>query len=162
MASRRALGESRLLLAASQERLLEQPDDRLVDRLGRAASSSGPSGGPQDLTVGVVASDLVVADVVVAGRYVPAGGGGEPIAGDFCEVLSTGPDRLVFALGDVSGHGHAALGRMQALRAATRAVADELVRPREALAVLDRFCETQPEEGLATMWFGVYSPRPAG
>ena len=49
----------------------------------------------------------------------PAGGGPEPIAGDFYDVLQVGPDRLVLALGDVTGHGPPALGRMQALRAAT-------------------------------------------
>lgn len=144
--ARQLLEQSRFLLATTRE--------RLRDPAGLAPLSLLPAQVPGP----PLQADVVVGDLLVAGRYLPAGGGPEPVAGDFYDVLQAGPDRLVLALGDVTGHGPAALDRMQALRAATRAVALEPVGPRQALAVLDAFCDQQPDEGLATMWYAEYTP----
>lgn len=123
--------------------------DRLQNPQALVPLSVLPRTAPQDPPLVV---EVVIADLSVAGRYVPAGDGPEPIAGDFYDVLQIGPDRLVLALGDVSGHGPPALARMQALRAATRAAAAEHLRPRQALAALEALYDTQPDEGLATIW----------
>ena len=103
-------------------------------------------------------SALWVSDLEVAGRYIPIGAGPEPMAGDFYDVLHTGDDRVALVVGDVTGHGPPALARMRALRQTARAVALQQLGPRPALAVLDGFLDAQPEEGLATVWYGEYVP----
>ena len=99
-----------------------------------------------------------LADLVVAGRYVPAGAGLEPIAGDFYDLLALQPDLLAIVVGDVSGHGLGAASRMHQLRAATRAHAFQQPGPRSLLARLDTFMDLVHDESLATLWYGEYQP----
>jgi serine phosphatase RsbU (regulator of sigma subunit) len=114
----------------------------------------------QPVPLQVVPADVTVsiADLGFAGRYLPAGRGAEPIAGDFYDLLTLGPDLVAIVVGDVTGHGTAALARMQQLRAAVRAYAIETSGPGSVIARLDRFCARLEPESLATLWYAEYQP----
>lgn len=99
-----------------------------------------------------------IADLGFAGRYLPAGQGAEPIAGDFYDLLALGPDLVAIVVGDVAGHGPAALARMQQLRAAARAYAIETTGPASVITRLDAFCTRLDPESLATLWYAEYRP----
>ena len=99
-----------------------------------------------------------VADLVFAGRYIPAAQGREPVAGDFYEVLRLGPDLVALLVGDVSGHGPDAVQRMRQLRAAARAYAIERPGPVGVLERLDGFVHRLETDGLATLWYAEYQP----
>ena len=101
---------------------------------------------------------LTIADLGFAGRYLPAGQGAEPIAGDFYDLLALGPDLIAIVVGDVAGHGPSALARMQQLRSAARAYAIETSGPASVLGRLDRFCARLDPESIATLWYGEYQP----
>jgi serine phosphatase RsbU (regulator of sigma subunit) len=101
---------------------------------------------------------VTIADLGFAGRYLPAGRGADPIGGDFYDMLELGPDRVAIVVGDVTGHGPAALARMLQLRAAARAYAIEAQGPASVIARLDRFCARLDPESLATLWYGEYQP----
>ena len=87
-----------------------------------------------------------------------AGAGTEPIAGDFYDLLRLGDDRYGIVLGDVTGHGPTAASRMLALREATRAAAPGAAGPRALLHALDAYLAEEPDESLATLWYGEYRP----
>ena len=111
--------------------------------------------------VGVVPPQRVVnqvADLVVAGLYVPAGPGSEPVAGDFYDVLQLNDDLVALFVGDVAGHGLSAVDRMRQLRATARAYALEQRGPASVLERLDRFVERSGEDAFATLWYGEYRP----
>jgi serine phosphatase RsbU (regulator of sigma subunit) len=114
----------------------------------------------QQVPLQVVPTDVAatVADLAFAGRYVPAGPGPDPVAGDFYDVLRLNDDLVALLVGDVSGHGTGAVARMQQLRAAARAYAIERPGPARVLARLDRFLERLDSESLATLWYGEYRP----
>jgi serine phosphatase RsbU (regulator of sigma subunit) len=97
-----------------------------------------------------------VADLEFAGRYVPAGPGPDPIAGDFYDLLVLDADLVAMVVGDVAGHGAAATARMHQLRAATRAYALEQPGPASVVERLDRFCARLEAESIATIWYGEY------
>lgn len=99
-----------------------------------------------------------VADLAIAGLYLPAGPGPEPVAGDFYEVLPLDGDRVALLVGDVAGHGPPALGRMRQLRAAARSCTLQQLGPVSLLAGLDRFMERSDEDAFATLWYGEYNP----
>jgi hypothetical protein len=101
---------------------------------------------------------VTIGDLGFAGRYLPAGQGAEPIAGDFYDLVPLGPDLIAIVVGDVAGHGPAALARMLQLRAATRAYAIETPGPADVLTRLDRFCTRLDPESIATIWYGEYQP----
>ena len=103
-------------------------------------------------------ADVAVADLGIAGLYVPAGRGPEPIAGDFYDVLPLGEDLVALVVGDVSGHGRPALARMLQLREAARREAQAGQGPAAVLSALDAFMEDADPEGLATLWYGEYRP----
>jgi serine phosphatase RsbU (regulator of sigma subunit) len=105
-----------------------------------------------------VATDVVadVADLVIAGRYIPAGVGPEPIAGDFYDLLVLDDDLVAIVVGDVAGHGVDASARMQQLRAAARAYAVQEPGPAQLIARLDLFCARLDPEAIATLWYGEY------
>ena len=106
---------------------------------------------PPDLT-------LRVADLGFAGRYIPAGPGPEPIAGDFYDVLRLDDDLVAVVVGDVAGHGDTALARMQQLRGAARAYAVGEAGPAAVIRRLDKFCARLDPESVATVWYGEYRP----
>lgn len=99
-----------------------------------------------------------MADLRFAGRYIPAGAGREPIAGDFYDLLGLDSDLVALIVGDVAGHGVTASARMQQLRAAARAYALEDPSPASVISRLDRFCARLDPEAIATLWYGQYRP----
>jgi serine phosphatase RsbU (regulator of sigma subunit) len=129
-----------------------------ADRNGGDVSGTGEW--VQQVPLQVVPEHVTVsiADLGFAGRYLPAGLGTEPIAGDFYDLLALTPDLVAIVVGDVSGHGPDALARMQQLRAAARAYAIETPGPASVIARLDRFCARLDPESLATLWYGEYQP----
>jgi len=120
----------------------------------------GPDSSLQPVPLRVVPEDVTAeaADLVFAGRYIPAGAGPEPIAGDFYDLFRLDDDLLALVVGDVAGHGSAATGRMQQLRAATRAYAVETQSPAGVIARLDQFSARLDPEAIATIWYGQYQP----
>ena len=114
----------------------------------------------QQLPLQAVPDDVTtsIADLRFAGRYVPAGPGAEPVAGDFYDLLRLGPDRVALVVGDVAGHGTLASARMQQLRAAARAYAIQEPGPASVLRRLDLFCSRLDPESIATLWYGEYEP----
>ena len=108
----------------------------------------------------VVPTDVAaqVADLAFAGRYIPAGPGPDPIAGDFYDLFRLEEDLIGVAVGDVAGHGSASSARMNALRAATRAYAIERPGPAGVIARLDLFAAKLDPEAIATLWYGEYRP----
>jgi serine phosphatase RsbU (regulator of sigma subunit) len=114
----------------------------------------------QELPLQVVPADvrIKIADLGFAGRYLPAGPSPEPIAGDFYDLLRLDDDLISVVVGDVAGHGSAALARMQQLRAATRSYALQESGPASLIHRLDGFCARLDEESIATLWYGEYRP----
>ncbi len=106
---------------------------------------------PQDITT-------EIADLAFAGRYIPAGPGPDPIAGDFFDLLTLEPDLIALVVGDVAGHGVGAVARMQQLRAATGAYAVIVHGPASVISCLDLLCARLDAESLATLWYGEYQP----
>ena len=119
-----------------------------------------PDSALQPVPLRVVPGDVAVqvADLHFAGRYIPAGPGPEPIAGDFYDLFPLDDDLIAVVVGDVAGHGDAASARMNALRAATRAYALEQPGPASVISRLDRFGARLDPEAIATIWYGEYRP----
>ncbi len=98
-------------------------------------------------------------EMATAGRCFPSGLRGEPIAGDFFDVVALDEDRTLIAVGDVVGHGVEAAGRMHVLRAENRALAMDGLSVVEIARLLDVLqCSRGPEE-LATLWLGIHDRR---
>ena len=129
-----------------------------MDRTGRAVLGSPTPDLAVTADVPRQLAATSVADLAVAGLYVPAGPGPEPIAGDFYDVLPLGPDLIALLVGDVAGHGHLALDAMRRLRAAARTIALEGLGPAPVLAALDELLERTGDEQYATLWYGEYRP----
>jgi serine phosphatase RsbU (regulator of sigma subunit) len=114
----------------------------------------------EQIPLNVVPTDLTteIADLAFAGRYIPAGPGPDPIAGDFWDLLTLEPDLLALVVGDVAGHGVGAVARMLQLRAATRAYAVVEHGPASVVGRLDVLCARLDPESIATLWYGEYQP----
>jgi serine phosphatase RsbU (regulator of sigma subunit) len=113
------------------------------------ASEVGTTAGP--------AHDLDTAfDLTLAGRCIPAGRAGHPVAGDFYSAGVLDEHRYLIAVGDVAGHGLTAGSRMRQLRAALRRGARWTTSPAELLAALDQTYALGDEDDIATAWIGVY------
>ena len=114
----------------------------------------------QQLPISTVPGDVAtrIGNLGFAGRYIPAGPGAEPIAGDFYDLLQLEDDLVALVVGDVAGHGTTALARMQQLRAAARAYAIQQPGPASLIHRLDRFCARLDPEAIATFWYGEYRP----
>jgi serine phosphatase RsbU (regulator of sigma subunit) len=114
----------------------------------------------EQIALRVVPGDLTttIADLAFAGRYIPAGPGPDPIAGDFWDLVTLEPDLIALVVGDVAGHGVAAVARMQQLRAATRAYAVIEHGPASVVGRLDALCARLDPESIATLWYGEYQP----
>jgi serine phosphatase RsbU (regulator of sigma subunit) len=114
----------------------------------------------EQIPLQVVPRDLTteIADLAFAGRYIPAGPGPDPIAGDFFDLLALEPDLIALVVGDVAGHGVGAVARMHQLRAATRAYAVIEHGPASVISRLDILCARLDPESIATLWYGEYQP----
>jgi hypothetical protein len=89
-----------------------------------------------------------IAGLTVAARYRPASGEAL-VGGDWYDVITVAPRRLVVTVGDVVGHGVIAAGAMGVLRTASRTLAD-LFTPEQILGHLDRLAASDVEASLAT------------
>lgn len=114
----------------------------------------------EQIPLQVIPRDLTteIADLAFAGRYIPAGPGPDPIAGDFFDLLALEPDLIALVVGDVAGHGVGAVVRMHQLRAATRAYAVIEHGPASVISRLDLLCARLDPESIATLWYGEYQP----
>jgi hypothetical protein len=94
----------------------------------------------------------------VSVAYRPAEG---PAAGgDFYDVFDLDDTRVAIIVGDVSGHGRAALARAAQARFTLRAYLELGMQPRTALALAGRRPSAEPDE-FATVAVGIYES-PAG
>jgi serine phosphatase RsbU (regulator of sigma subunit) len=98
-------------------------------------------------------ADLVGLDLEVAAKYLP---GVQPldIGGDWYDVISVGPDRLTFVVGDVSGRGLEAASIMASLRFAMRGFASEGYSPDVVLNKLGALLDFHHDGHFATVLCG--------
>src|SRR5207247_7640169 len=84
--------------------------------------------------------------------------GGPAAGGDFYDVVALDGGRTALVVGDVSGHGPAALGQATLVRFTLRAHLESGAGPREALAIAA--CSLAPhfDEGLATAAVAIHDP----
>jgi serine phosphatase RsbU (regulator of sigma subunit) len=95
-------------------------------------------------------------DLSMAGRCIPAGRAGQPIAGDFCDAYVLDEHRLLIAIGDVAGHGYRAGSRMRELRGAVRNLGPRTSSLAELLSALDGTYGLGDDDDIATVWVGIY------
>ncbi len=89
-------------------------------------------------------------------HYQPA----EWVGGDYCDVWAMPDGRLVFAVGDVMGHGLAAAMVMSSLHAALRMAMSFGPGGTEVMGRLSRhLSEHMPEGMFATFFLGLFAPR---
>ncbi len=91
--------------------------------------------------------------------YRPADGPGA--GGDFYDVFPVGGGRVAVIVGDVSGHGRAALTRATHMRYTLRAYVETGLDPRSALKLAGRVLTTDEDDLFATVVIGVYDARAA-
>jgi serine phosphatase RsbU (regulator of sigma subunit) len=80
------------------------------------------------------------------------------VGGDWYDVFPVGPERVAFAVGDVSGHGIEAAALMGQLRNALRAYALEEATPPVVMERLNRLLCRLDVDSFATAVFGVVTP----
>jgi hypothetical protein len=95
--------------------------------------------------------------LAVSVAYRPAEG---PAAGgDFYDVFAVEAGRVAIMLGDVSGHGPAALKQAALTRYTLRAYMQTGLDPRTALALAGRILEGESADRYATVALALYDPR---
>jgi serine phosphatase RsbU (regulator of sigma subunit) len=112
--------------------------------------------GTPDVTAPALDRREQVFDLSLAGRCIPAGRAGQPVAGDFYDVHEVDRKRLLITVGDVAGHGYDAGSRMRPLRAAARHLARRTSSPAELLSELDVTFSHGDDDDIATVWTGIY------
>lgn len=141
-----ALGGSSLFASARARRLTRQRE-RLLDDAGAMQAALLPA----------VPSDLCGAAVSVA--YRPSDG---PAAGgDFYDVFALEDGRTAIVLGDVRGHGRAALGRTALVRHSIRAYLAAGLEPRRALRLTGQAMTGWDRGEFATAVAAIYDPTAA-
>jgi hypothetical protein len=84
--------------------------------------------------------------------------GGPAAGGDFYDVVPLDNDRTALVVGDVTGHGSAALGQATLVRFTLRAHLESGAGPREALAIATDSLAPHFEEGFATAAVAIHDP----
>lgn len=141
--TRRALAQTRDLLANSEQRAAEQHE--LADRLQRAIM---PSTGHR--SVGSSGVDIAV-------RYRPAVAG-SLVAGDWYDIMELPGRDLLFVVGDMAGHGIDAVTGMVAARNALRGLAVTGASPSELISHLNVGMCNYTEGHTGTVICCRYSP----
>jgi two-component system, chemotaxis family, sensor kinase Cph1 len=93
---------------------------------------------------------------LIESRYQPASIG---VGGDWYDVMPLAGGRVACVVGDISGHGLAAAGRMSQMRNVLRAYLFHDGTAAGALALLDRYAEaTDAPEGICTVALAILAP----
>jgi serine phosphatase RsbU (regulator of sigma subunit) len=139
-----ALAVGSRLLAKRARRLERQRGELLADvGLLQTALLPAPPAGPGPVSASVA--------------FKPADG---PAAGgDFYDVFALEDGTIAAIVGDVSGHGRAALPHTALMRFTLRAYLEAGLSPREALSTAGAVLERQLEGALATAVLATYHPR---
>lgn len=132
-------------MAAARARRLERQRAQLLDDVGllQAALLPQPSA-----RMGPVSTSVA---------YRPADGPGA--GGDFYDLFALESGQLAVVVGDVSGHGRAALPHTALVRFTLRAYLEAGLAPRDALRTAAAVLERQLGDSFATVVAGIYDPR---
>jgi hypothetical protein len=132
-------------LAAVRARRLARQRAELLDDVGLLQAALLP---PLPAQLGAVGTSAA---------YRPASGPGA--GGDFYDVFALPEGELAVIVGDVSGHGRAALPQTTLVRFTLRAYLEAGLSPRAALASAARVLERQLGSSFATVVLATYDPR---
>jgi serine phosphatase RsbU (regulator of sigma subunit) len=132
------------LLAALRARRLDSQRAELLQDVGLLQRALLP---PVPAAVGAVFTSVA---------YRPADGPGA--GGDFYDTVPLPEGRSAFVLGDVSGHGRAALERTAFVRYTVRAYLEAGLEPRTALQVAGRVVDGKMGGDFATVILAVHDP----
>ena len=138
------LGAGYLLTSARARRLSRQRSD-LLQEVGLLQTALLP---PVPEAVGAVRTSVA---------YRPSDGPGA--GGDFYDAMTLPGGRAAFILGDVSGHGRAALARTAFMRYTLRAYLEAGLDPRTTLQTAGRVIDEHLGGDFATVVLAVHDPR---